>query len=171
MTQVLLNLAEKDNDPTLKTTMQHRINTSHGNRSMTTTDNYWKPRTTDDHLQMILAVKTSSNQVTQQTYREMLYSKIARLLNVQDLLAEQGEGSPTKEILQMSQEHLPEIYSIAEYEDRMNWADAILNSDTMGALTRNIIWSLETTEIQVNQQKAIEEAMDEECLMSFLEQL
>lgn len=145
--------------------------TQNNDDSVKDTTNYWQPRTVDNHLQTTLAVKTSSNQVTEQTYREMLYSKIARLLNQQDQRAEDGEDSPSKEILQMSLEHLPEIYTIAEYEQRLSWADAILNSDTMGALTRQINWTQEKTEIQDNQQQAIMEAMEEETLMSFLEHL
>lgn len=130
---------------------------------------YWQPKTVNDHLKTTLAVTTSEGHVTQQTYRNHLYSKISWLLNQQDRLAENGEDSSTKEILQMSVEHLPEFYTIAEYEHRLNWADAILNSDTLGALTRQIDWMLESTEIQESQQQAIMEAMEEESLMSFLE--
>jgi hypothetical protein len=45
-----------------------------------------------------------------------------------------ADPKAAREALEMSQEHAPELYLIAQYQPAKYWADAVMNSDSMHSL-------------------------------------
>ena len=127
---------------------------------MTNTLKWWWPQTTEDY-QAVLAVQTTQP-MTPERHRMLMESKLRRLVQ---------EDENPRETMMMSVEYLPEMYQIAQDTDVKHYAAAIMWSDSMNAIMSKINWSLETTEIQEQQQEMIQEAMDEQSLMSILEMM
>ena len=113
---------------------------------MTNTLKWWWPQTTEDY-QSVLMVQTTESEMTPQLHSLLMESKLRRLVQ---------EDKTPQETMMMSMEHLPEMYQIAQETEVSNYATAIMYSDSMNALMSKIIWPLETTEIQEEQQETIQ---------------
>lgn len=68
------------------------------------------------------------------------------------------------EALQMSQEHLPEMHLISLYKSRTNWAQAVMNSDSLHSLTVQ-------PRTQQKMQELMQSLLETEDLQSLLEYL
>lgn len=121
---------------------------------------WWWPQTTEDY-QAVLAVQTTQP-MTPERHRMLMESKLQRLVQ---------ENETPQQTMMMSVEYLPEMYQIAQDTDVKHYAAAIMWSDSMNAIMSKINWSLETTEIQEQQQEMIQESMNEQSLMSILEMM
>ena len=123
---------------------------------------WWWPQTVDESLQSALAVQTTESEMTPQLHNLLMESKLRRLVQ---------EDETPRETMMMSWESHPEMYQIGIDTEVRNYPSAIMWSDSMGALMSKIIWSLETTEIQEEQQETIQESVEEQSLMSILEKM
>jgi hypothetical protein len=93
---------------------------------------------------------------TQERERLLLVQHLRRLVD--------ANPREAREALEMSQEHAPEMYLIAQYEPQSNWAEAVMNSDSMH--------SLMVRERPPQEMEALMQALLEaDCLEVVLEQL
>lgn len=131
---------------------------------MTSTVKYWAPRTVEPNLVSLLAVKVpGSQEMTPQLHRILMDKKVEELFGKE---TEQGARAD----LQMSEEHLPELFAISKREPPKNWPTAVMFSDQMSERMHRINWSLETSGESLPQDE-IKEMLEEQTLQSLLEAL
>jgi len=99
---------------------------------MNTQQTYWIP---DGDLEpseaMALAVPASAKP-RREVYRDLLARKL------QDAI--QLEPEEARAAMEMSQEHLPEIFQIAQDQPPKYWGTALVMSDTVSSLLNRIDW-------------------------------
>jgi hypothetical protein len=91
-------------------------------------------------------------------------SKIARLF-------EEAGPREARDALEMSPEHFPEMAMIASYQNRENWPDELMRSDTMGAMLARIKWEKEGPLKSEAVKLDLLEQMEEQSLRSLIESL
>ncbi len=111
---------------------------------MNTHQTYWIP---DGDLEpseaMALAVPTSAKP-RREVYRDLLARKLQKAVDL--------EPREALAAMEMSQEHLPEIFQIAQDQPPKYWGTALVMSDTVSTLWSRIDWgqpgSLENLPLQ-----------------------
>jgi hypothetical protein len=71
---------------------------------------------------------------SQEVYQSLLMGKIQELVS--------QAPAEAKAALEMSQEHAPELYQIAQSQPQHQWAASLMNSDSMQSLTGRVDWNL-----------------------------
>ena len=100
---------------------------------MTNTSKFWTPAgsLTQEQAQL-LAVPASTKPA-----RDLFDSKLAARLQ---LLIDQSPKE-AQSVLEMSQEHLPELWLIAQNQPSRQWGQSLTSSDSMHSLISQIDWS------------------------------
>lgn len=131
---------------------------------MKSTSRYWAPSSVPPRMIPVLAVENRGQQPMEPwLHRELLRKKLERLL---------AEAGPVEAdaAMGMSEEYLPELATIRLYQPQRNWADAIMQSDTLSALVNRIDWSKEGSRPSPSP-RAVKEILEEQSLRSLLEML
>lgn len=115
-------------------------------------NNLPKPSTT----QILKQVSPAQRLTPQEEGRFLLARHLRRLVD--------ADPKAAREALEMSQEHAPELYLIAQYQPPSNWAQAVMSSDSMHSLMAQ---AREPEEMQ----ELMQGLLETDDLQSLLEQL
>lgn len=128
---------------------------------MSSTSRHWAPKSVDSSLSTALAV--SSNQpMTASLHRQLLADKVRRLFKEAGLQGAQAA-------MEMSAEHLPELYSLSQQASPQDLPDLFLYSDTLQAALNLIDWKSEPSDPSHSPLLAMQ--LREQTLASLLEAL
>lgn len=100
---------------------------------MSNTSNYWIPAGDLSEGQAMLLAVPATAKPDRLAYRGMLARKLQDLVDESPQLA--------RAALEMSQEHLPELYQIAQDQPPKWWGTSLTNSDSMASLLSRLDWS------------------------------
>ena len=100
---------------------------------MSNTSNYWIPAGDLSEGQAMLLAVPATAKPDRLAYRGMLARKLQDLVDESPQLA--------RAALEMSQEHLPELYQIAQDQPPKWWGTSLTNSDSMHSLVSHLDWS------------------------------
>jgi hypothetical protein len=123
----------------------------------------WAPRTVPEELQAVLAVEATWP-ITPSQHESLMRSKIVRLF-------EEAGPREAHDALEMSEEHFPEMALIARNQMQKDWPDALMDSDTMGAMLARIKWAKEGPLTSEAVKMDLLEQMEEQSLRSLIESL
>ena len=101
---------------------------------MSNTKSFWMPAGNLSEAQAQALSVLALAKPDQEVYSLLLASK------VQQLVSQAPEEA--KAALEMSQEQAPELYQIAQSQPQDQWAQALMNSDSMHSLTGRVDWNL-----------------------------
>ena len=100
---------------------------------MSNTSNYWIPAGDLSEGQALLLAVPSKAKPDPQVYPMLLAEKLQDLIDQDEKEAQSA--------LEMSQEHLPELYQIAQDQPPKWWGTSLTNSDSMHSLLSHLDWS------------------------------
>ena len=125
---------------------------------------YWAPSSVSQSESIALTVLMhKSEPMTKRLHRELMENKLLTLVDRQT-------EEQVLSLLEMSAEHLPELYAMAqEQPSQESIAELIMTSDTMGALIRKIQWDKEPG--KQKSQLQLERRYKSQSLHSLLERL
>lgn len=131
---------------------------------MSNTMKHWAPKSVAPSLSAALAVKYSGQQeMTPALHQQLLTDKVRKLFK------EAGEAR-AQQAMEMSPEHLPELYAISQQAMPMELPQQLMASDTMMAALNQINWAEEASSKPLNNLQA-GNLLQEQTLESLLEAL
>lgn len=122
---------------------------------MNTSQKVWLPagQNLSENQRLALAVPTSAKP-SKDIYQSLLALKLQEMVN--------QDPNEAKAAMEMSQEHAPILWLIAENQPQSQWGQEIASSDPMSMLTQEINW---------NHPGRVETRNQEASLLEVLEQL
>ena len=100
---------------------------------MANTASVWLPASNDLSMGQIVALSVpSTSKPTPEEHRQLLADKLQRLVD--------SDRDAARQALEMSREHAPEMWLIAETNPVSQWGQALTSSDSAQSLLRAIDW-------------------------------
>ena len=101
---------------------------------MSNTKPFWQPAGNLSEPQAQALCVRAVEKPDQEVYLSLLTRKLQQLI----------DQSPQEALLalEMSQEQAPELYQIAQSQTQAQWAQALMNSDSMHSLMARVDWNL-----------------------------
>ncbi len=138
---------------------------------MTDPTRYWAPRSVPSNLTMILAIDRGPGGPDRRAipleweYRLEMADKVAKLFA--------AAGDDARNALEMSAEHMPELWAIRQGEPEASWPAALMLSDAMVRLLGHIDWQQEASGDLPNPASAqeIRDELEEQSLWHLVEHL
>lgn len=125
--------------------------------------NVWAPRTVPEELQALLAVEASWP-LTPGQHRSLMESKVSKLF-------EEAGPEDARQAMEMSEEYSPETALIARNLPVKAWPEALMWSDSMGAMLARINWEKEGPLKSAALKLDLLDQMEEQSLQSLIESL
>lgn len=138
---------------------------------MTDPKRYWAPRSAPSNLTMILAIDRGPGGPERRAipleseYRLEMAEKVAQLFA--------AAGSDAANVLEMSIERMPEMWTIRDDEPEHDWPVAVMRSDAMERLLAHIDWAQEASGMLpcLSPPEEIREELEEQTLRQLVEYL
>ena len=100
---------------------------------MTSTSTFWTPAGSLTHGQLQTLAVPAQSKPSQGLYPSLL------AMRLQSLIDQSQEAA--RSALEMSQEHLPEMWEMAQSQPASAWGQSLTSSDSMHSLISQIDWS------------------------------